>query len=82
MQPQSSFAKFQAQPAFGVPDPTREYYSGFEYPIAMGVNDITQPPLLLQCYQLWVPSMGLCGRLPMDATQGRDYVRCPLATLR
>lgn len=39
-------------------------------------------PLLLQCYQFGISSRGLCGRRPMDATLGTDYVRQPIATLR
>ncbi|KAK1640979.1 hypothetical protein BDP81DRAFT_125493 [Colletotrichum phormii] len=64
MQPQSSFAQSQGQPAFEFSDPTREYYSGFEYPIATGANDITSPSSPVAMLPVWGFLSGIMRETP------------------
>ncbi|UQC89620.1 uncharacterized protein CLUP02_15151 [Colletotrichum lupini] len=64
MQPQSSFAQSQGQPAFEFSDPTRGYYSGFEHPIAMGINDITLPSSPVAMLPVWDFLSGIMQETP------------------
>lgn len=64
MQPQSSFAQSQGQPAFEFSDPTREYYSRVEYPIATGVKDITLPSSPVAMLPVWDFLSGIMRETP------------------